>query len=155
VGVHPSDLPNYAGGSPIQNQIIDGVRESAVTLFRLTHIVDLGPVIYKEPISLEGHLAQVLGEIERGSIAVLRRYLMNWPDAPALSQPSDRPPSRHRLTPGASRLTAEKIEALTCRQLWDFIRCREDPYPNAFFEDETGRLVIRWVEFEPAHAKPS
>jgi hypothetical protein len=103
---------------------------------------------------LEGHLAEVLGEIERASIVVLRRYLTNWPNVPAVLQPSERPASRRRLTPAASRLTAEKIAGLTCRQLWDFIRCREDPYPNAFFEDETGRLTIHWVEFEPANAKP-
>jgi methionyl-tRNA formyltransferase len=153
VGIHPSDLPNYAGGSPIQNQILDGVRNSAVTLFRLTPVLDLGPVIYKEPISLEGHLSQVFDEIERASVIVLRWYLQNWPNVPAQAQPRERPPSRRRLTPAASRLTAEKIAALTCRQLWDFIRCREDPYPNAFFEDETGRLVIRQVEFEPAADK--
>ena len=109
VGVHPSDLPHYAGGSPIQNQILDGVRNSAVSLFRLTPALDLGPVIYKEPISLEGHLSQVLGEIERASVVVLRRYLQNWPNVPALAQPPERPPSRRRLTPAASRLTAEKI----------------------------------------------
>jgi methionyl-tRNA formyltransferase len=150
VGIHPSDLPKYAGGSPIQNQIIDGVRDSAVTLFRLTPALDVGPIIYKESISLEGHLSQVLQEIERASVVVLRRYLTNWPNVPVVTQPSERPASRRRLKPDASRLTAEQIATLNCRQLWDFIRCREDPYPNAFFEDETGRLVIRWVEFEPA-----
>ncbi|SVE63951.1 uncharacterized protein METZ01_LOCUS516805, partial [marine metagenome] len=31
--LHPSKLPKYRGGSPIQNQIIDGEIESAVTLF--------------------------------------------------------------------------------------------------------------------------
>jgi methionyl-tRNA formyltransferase len=149
VGIHPSDLPNYAGGSPIQNQIIDGVQNSAVTLFRLIPALDLGPILYKEPISLEGHLSQVLDEIARASVIVLRRYLENWPNVPLASQPYERPRSRRRLTPTASRLTAEKIAALTCRQLWDFIRCREDPYPNAFFEDETGRVVIRSVEFVP------
>jgi methionyl-tRNA formyltransferase len=154
VGIHPSDLPNYAGGSPIQNQIIDGVRDSAVTLFRLTPALDVGPIVYKEPISLEGHLSQVLREIERASVVVLRRYLTNWPNNPNQTQPSERARARRRLTPAASRLTAEQIATLNCRQLWDFIRCREDPYPNAFFEDETGRWVIRWVEFEPPARDP-
>jgi hypothetical protein len=109
----------------------------------------MGPILYKEPISLEGHLSQVLEEIERASVIVLRRYLTNWPNVPAISQPPERPETRRRLTPASSRLTAEKIAGLTCNELWDFIRCREDPYPNAFLEDETGRLVLRWVEFEP------
>jgi methionyl-tRNA formyltransferase len=150
VGIHPSDLPRYAGGSPIQNQILDGVRNSAVTLFRLTPTLDLGPIIYKEPICLEGHLAQVFDEIERASVMVLRRYLSNWPNVPSVSQPAEDLISRRRLKPAASRLTTQALATLTCRELWDFIRCREDPYPNAFLEDETGRLIIRWVEFEPA-----
>ena len=31
--MHPSALPKYRGGSPIQNQIIDAVTDSAVTFF--------------------------------------------------------------------------------------------------------------------------
>jgi hypothetical protein len=64
-----------------------------------------------------------------------------------------------RLKPEDSRLPLMPLSSpaastgdapqMTCRQLWDFIRCREDPYPNAFFEDETGRLVITRVEFYP------
>ena len=33
--LHPSPLPKYRGGSPIQNQIIDGVKTSAVTIFKM------------------------------------------------------------------------------------------------------------------------
>jgi len=39
--IHPSDLPKYRGGSPIQNQIIDGVKDSAVTLFKMDYDLDL------------------------------------------------------------------------------------------------------------------
>jgi len=27
------------------------------------------------------------------------------------------------------------------------MRCREDPYPNAFIEDKTGRLLFKKVDF--------
>ena len=33
--LHPSPLPKYRGGSPIQNQIINGETRSAVTLFKI------------------------------------------------------------------------------------------------------------------------
>ena len=33
--LHPSKLPEFAGGSPIQNQIIRNIKTSAVTLFRM------------------------------------------------------------------------------------------------------------------------
>ena len=42
--LHPSPLPKYRGGSPIQNQIINGEKQSAVTLFRLTQGLDDGDI---------------------------------------------------------------------------------------------------------------
>ena len=33
--LHPSKLPEYRGGSPIQNQVLDGVLDSAVTVFKM------------------------------------------------------------------------------------------------------------------------
>ena len=41
-GIHPSDLPDYRGGSPIQNQIIDGIRRTKCTLFEIRVSVDRG-----------------------------------------------------------------------------------------------------------------
>ena len=35
VGMHPSDLPDYAGGSPVQNQILDGITSTRASLFKL------------------------------------------------------------------------------------------------------------------------
>ena len=34
--LHPSPLPKYRGGSPIQNQIINNEKMSAVTIFKMT-----------------------------------------------------------------------------------------------------------------------
>ena len=42
--IHPSDLPLYRGGSPIKNQIMNGVTESKVTLFEMTDKCDAGPI---------------------------------------------------------------------------------------------------------------
>ncbi|MBI3446831.1 MAG: hypothetical protein HY055_16065 [Magnetospirillum sp.] len=151
IGIHPSDLPSYAGGSPIQHQVIDGIENGAVTLFRITPALDAGPVIDREPISLAGHLSDILAAIESASVVVLRRVLAGaWPLGPGTAQPEGRPPPRRRLTPQDSRLTPEQVAGMTCLQLWNAIRCREDPYPNVYLEDETGRLVIRQVEFFPA-----
>ena len=57
--LHPSKLPKYAGGSPIQNQIIRNVKKSAVTLFRMNNKIDSGNIIYQSPLSLEGSLKSI------------------------------------------------------------------------------------------------
>ena len=51
--MHPSDLPKYAGGSPIQHQIINGVINSKATLFEVTKEIDSGPILYKTNLSLD------------------------------------------------------------------------------------------------------
>lgn len=149
IGMHPSDLPDYAGGSPIQHQILDGLEESKATLLRLTSSFDRGPILDKEPISLRGHLDEVFASIGAASTTLLLRYLSRWPDNPETPQPTERPPVRRRLKPADSRLGPADLAQLSCKALWDRIRAREAPYPNVYLEDETGRLTLVRVEFTP------
>lgn len=150
IGMHPSDLPRFAGGSPIQNQILAGVTETKATLFRLNAKFDAGKVIDKEPIDLSGHLDQVLASLSSATVAMVLRFLDRFPDFTEVDQGTLGEGSTvRRRKPEQSQLTRELLSTLTSQQLWDFIRCREDPYPNAFIEDETGRLTIKRVEFEP------
>ena len=57
--LHPSPLPKYRGGSPIQHQIINGESLSAVTFFRMTDKLDAGVILYKEYFSLKGNLKDI------------------------------------------------------------------------------------------------
>lgn len=165
IGMHPSDLPMYAGGSPIQNQILDGIEQTRATLFKLNEQFDKGDIIDKEPIDLRGHLDQVFISISRATVELIVRFANNFPNNTYTKQVGERHTVR-RLKPEHSRLplpveltmsipddmgNVEEIvdRKMTCKEMWDFIRCREDPYPNAYFEDETGRLIIKRVEFEP------
>lgn len=153
VGMHPSDLPKYSGGSPIQNQIIDGIEKTRATLFKLNEKFDMGEIIDKEPISLEGHLTDVFAELEKASVVLLKRFLEAYPKNTYTPQKYEERSTVKRIKPHQSQisnpLTRDGTREMTCRELWDFIRCREDPYPNAYFEDNTGKLVVKYVEFEP------
>ena len=60
---HPSDLPKYRGGSPIQNQIIRGEKNSAVTLFLMSEKMDAGPIVFQESMSLSGSLDDIFNRI--------------------------------------------------------------------------------------------
>ena len=63
--LHPSPLPKFRGGTPIQNQIIAGKKISSVTLFKINKILDGGPIIAKKPYSLEGSMSQILARITK------------------------------------------------------------------------------------------
>ena len=63
VMLHPSPLPKYRGGSPIQNQIINGEDRGAVSLFLMDSGIDTGPIIAQEEISLLGELEEIFGRM--------------------------------------------------------------------------------------------
>jgi len=159
IGMHPSDLPHYAGGSPIQNQILDGVEQTYATLFKLDEKFDEGQIIDKEMIDLRGHLHDVLRNITVASSTLIIRFITNFPNNTYAKQTGEgikvkRLKPEHSKLPNPMRPVPSQpypvaIEAMTCKELWNHIRCREDPYPNAYFEDATGKLIIKQVEFEP------
>lgn len=148
VGIHPSDLPSFAGGSPIQNQILAGITETKNTLFRLTPALDGGPILGKLPLSLEGHLDEIFERLTTTSIVLLADFIRAFPNAVVSAPQAPATPTR-RLRPESGRLEFADFPRMRVRQLYDVIRCREDPYPNAFVEDDTGRLLFKRVEFLP------
>ena len=50
--LHPSDLPKFRGGSPIQNQIINGVKKTKISIFRINSEIDAGDIVAKAPLDL-------------------------------------------------------------------------------------------------------
>ena len=44
-GIHPSLLPKYRGPSPLQQQILDGITETGVTIFKIDLGEDTGPIV--------------------------------------------------------------------------------------------------------------
>lgn len=50
--IHPSLLPKYRGPSPLQQQILDGITETGVTLIRLDEKMDHGPIVAAEKDSI-------------------------------------------------------------------------------------------------------
>mgnify|MGYP003331528371 CR=1 FL=1 len=50
--LHPSPLPKYRGGSPIQNQIINGETLGAVSIFLMDDGIDTGPIVDQRKIPI-------------------------------------------------------------------------------------------------------
>ena len=54
VCIHESDLPKFRGGSPIQNQIIRGIKKTKSTAFLMTEGLDKGDILLQKNLSLNG-----------------------------------------------------------------------------------------------------
>ena len=147
VGFHPSDLPNYSGGSPIQHQIIEGIEQTKGTLFRASPILDSGPIVYKETLDLSGDMTNIFKNLTECSTRLVGKFLQNYPNVPNLLQEKTSQP-RKRLKPKDSKITKLQIEEMTSKQLYNFIRGRGDPYPNVYLEDSSGKLFFKEVRYE-------
>lgn len=50
INIHPSMLPAYRGSAPVQRAIMDGLKETGVTIFRLDEGMDSGPILAQIPV---------------------------------------------------------------------------------------------------------
>lgn len=146
--LHPSPLPKYRGGSPIQHQIINGEKESAVTLFRMTDKMDAGPIYKQKAFSLEGHLRSVLERIGNVGLEITIEMLDEIAErgASPFVQDESGATTYKRRTKIASELTSEKLNAMGVTEMFNFIRALEDPYPNAYVKIADGTLLLKRAE---------
>ncbi|MDE6621588.1 MAG: hypothetical protein K2K74_14120, partial [Lachnospiraceae bacterium] len=56
---HMTDLPYGRGGSPLQNLIVRGHKETKISAIRMTEKLDGGPVYMKRVLSLEGSAQEI------------------------------------------------------------------------------------------------
>jgi methionyl-tRNA formyltransferase len=52
VNIHASLLPAYRGAAPVQRAIIDGLRETGITMMQLDEGMDTGPILLQRPVSI-------------------------------------------------------------------------------------------------------
>jgi methionyl-tRNA formyltransferase len=149
--LHPSPLPRYRGGSPIQNQIIRGEIESAVTIFIMNDEMDGGDIVAQAPLSLLGHLDEIFSRISETGLALTLDFIKNgWTAVP---QDSSRATIFSRRQQEDSEITLKEIEGESAQYLYDKIRMLEDPYPNAFIKCSDGRkLFLKYAELEPENS---
>ena len=135
--LHPSRLPKYAGGSPIQNQIIRNVRQSAVTLFRMNEKIDRGNIISQKKISLSGNLNDIFKRIiSAGTLLSLKLFKSNYKEKKMKVTKV-----YLRRKPSESEITFKEIKSKSANYLYNKIRMLQDPYPNAYIRTSDGKKL--------------
>ncbi len=141
---HPSQLPKYRGGSPIQNQIIDGLKVSAGTFFKMTSDIDTGPIYSQETLELDGDLSDIFSRmsilVSNGVVKAIREY----PKLTFIEQDHAAATYCSRRTPEMSEITIGDLTSQTAEQIHNKVRSLQSPYPNAYIEVADGtRLYIQ------------
>ena len=142
--MHPSPLPKYKGGSPIQNQIINGETESSVTFFKMTEKIDAGPIIYKAPLSLTGSLNDIFIRIENLCVEIVPKIISNF-FANTLhftEQNKNEATYFKRRTPAQSEIKIKDFNKFPASYFYNKVRMLQDPYPNAYIKCKNGTKLF-------------
>jgi len=60
LNIHPSLLPKYRGPTPVQTTLLNGDKETGVTIIKIDPIVDHGPILSQEEYEIENENAKEL-----------------------------------------------------------------------------------------------
>lgn len=133
---HMTDLPFGRGGSPLQNLIANGMKETKLSAIKCIKDIDAGPIYLKNPLSLNGTAEEILKRAALEMIPMIEYIVSNSP------VPIDQvglPTSFKRRKPEESNI--EELTSL--EKVHDYIRMLDaDGYPNAFIETAYLRLEL-------------
>lgn len=125
---HMTDVPYGRGGSPLQNLILRGHKNTKLTALRMEKGLDTGPVYIKMDLSLEGS-AQEIYERAADRVYDMIKYILNEKPMPV--------PQEGKVTVFERRKPEQSIlpEAGEMDHLFDHIRMLDaDSYPRANIE---------------------
>jgi methionyl-tRNA formyltransferase len=148
--LHPSPLPRYRGGSPIQNQIIEGETCSKVSLFVMSDELDAGDLVGQQDLSLAGTLDEIFNRMEDAGVE-LTSHLLKY-GLQRVPQDHSEATFCKRRTLSDSEITDEELLSKPAEYLYNKIRMLADPYPNAYILTADGKkLMITAAHIEKGH----
>ncbi|MBE5847866.1 MAG: GNAT family N-acetyltransferase [Lachnospiraceae bacterium] len=124
---HMTDLPFGRGGSPLQNLIVRGIKETKISAIRVNAGLDTGDIYGKQPLELSG----TAGEILRRTSDIIFTKMIPWMilERPAAVPQQGEPVTFKRRKPEDGELKPD----MTPETIYDYIRMLDgEGYPNAF-----------------------
>jgi len=140
---HASNLPKGRGGSPIQNQILQNIKKTKLTAFKISKKLDSGPICLQEDLMLAGDAEQILKKIEIKSIKMINKIIKI--KKLKFKKQVGKPSYFKRRKPLESRIDTSQI--LTIDKLYDFLRMLDAPgYPGAFIELNKFKFIFNNIK---------
>ena len=143
IGIHASLLPKYRGNAPLVWAIINGEKESGVSLFYFDDGVDTGDIIAQKKfaISETDTIKEVLEKTKICSKAILVENIILLKENKAARYVQDH--SQATIFPKRTPKDGQIDWSLSIKQIKDFIRAQTKPYPGAFTYIN-GKKIIIW-----------
>lgn len=137
---HMTDLPYGRGGSPLQNLIVRGHKDTKISAIKVTEQIDAGPVYMKKPLSLEGAAHEIF---VRCSETIFSEMIPEFLGGKIVAEPqTGEPVIFRRRKPEDGKITSD----MDIEKIYDYIRMLDaEGYPRAYIDFGDYRL-----EFEDA-----
>ena len=139
---HESNLPKFRGGSPLQNQIIRGIKQTKTTAFLMSDGIDEGQIILQKPLSLNGSINDIFSRMIDNDFKMIEKIINgNY----KLTTQKGKPTIFKRRKPEDSELDSSSH---SLEYYYNFIRMLDDPYPNAFIKLGNKKLILKNPQFK-------
>lgn len=151
IGVHCAEHDRYSYGSPIQNQIIDGINHTKHRIFKAWYPeLSLRQFSHEVDLDLSGNMSDILEQMTVTSKALFNQFLDEYPNEIKWKKwhACDASLKANKRTPEQSKITKADLSSMTTKEMYNFFRCLEDPYPNGCIEDDEGYLYIERVKWK-------
>ncbi|HEX2250385.1 MAG TPA: methionyl-tRNA formyltransferase [Gemmatimonadales bacterium] len=131
INVHASLLPRYRGAAPVQHAILNGERETGISIMQMEEGLDSGPVLHRVSTAIEhddtaGTLGARLSELGAGALVEVVSLLAG---GVVRAQPQDHTQATYapKIDREMARITWQHDAETVVRQLRAF-----DPAPGAW-----------------------
>jgi methionyl-tRNA formyltransferase len=140
-GLHASLLPSYRGGAPLVWSMINGDKETGVTLFRLDNGVDSGDIIAQGsfPINFKDSIVDVYRKATSVSKRIILNAIKNIEKIEFQPQTENFNIIYPQREPKDGRINLDD----SALNIYNFIRAQSKPYPGAFSMVD-GKKITFW-----------
>jgi methionyl-tRNA formyltransferase len=142
IGFHPSLLPKYRGGAPVNWTIINGEREAGMSMFYFDNGVDSGDLIGQARVSIDDRdtIATLYEKINQATLELIREMVPKLKDgtAPRLKQDESQATYFPQRSPEDGLIDWGR----PARAIYDWVRAQTTPYPGAFTYLDNQKIVI-------------
>jgi methionyl-tRNA formyltransferase len=144
--MHGSLLPKYRGRAPINWAVLNGEPRIGMTLHRMVKEPDAGAIVDQEGVEIgpRDTAEQAFRKVLPCARMVLARQIDRLLGGTAVETPQDESQATYF---GGRKPEDGRINwAQASRQIFNLVRAVADPYPGAFTDMGSARLMVWWAE---------
>jgi len=149
--LHPSPLPLYRGGSPIQNQIIEGETKSAVSIIYAEDELDKGDILYQNEIDFTGYLSDILERVIAEGIKGTKSIIKHIKENKLIPRKQNDVNSStfKRINVNALEIKLEDFKKKDAKYYYNLVRGFQHPYPKVYIKCKDNTvLYLEKVDYD-------